>query len=62
MKNKTSKNIRTMPISIAVPSLNEWLKYHCQVNHIIEVVVEIDSTDTVMTIALKREDFPGDSK
>lgn len=52
------RNRRTMPITIGPPSLEQWLKYHYVQHQVTEIIVEIDPTDTIMTIQLKTEEFP----
>ena len=49
---------RTMPITIGPPSLANWLKYHYNNHQVTEIIIEIDPTDTLMTIQLKTEEFP----
>lgn len=52
------RNRRIMPISMGPPALEQWSKYHYVHHQITEIIVEIDPTDTIMTIQLKTEEFP----
>ena len=57
-KNKVGPDKRIIPITIAVPMLDKWLRYYYINHHISEVILMIDPTNTIMTIMVKGEDFP----
>ena len=57
-KKEIPVNRRTVPITIAVPTLDRWLRYQYQTNGITEVEIEMGAMDTMMIIKLKGEDFP----
>lgn len=48
----------TTNITMGTAILAGWLHYHSNVHQVSEIVINIDPTDTIMTISLKGEDFP----
>ena len=56
MKHKEPDR-KSVPINMGPAILNDWLRANYTLYHISEIIIERDTTNTVMTISLKREGF-----
>ena len=57
-RNKIEKERIHYNIFLGAAILDRWLRYHYVNHHVTEIDIKTDRTDTIMTIALKGEEFP----